>query len=160
MIGALPEFETDPPSGPFLRHNAKIDLHKAPIIIECVGTMRRESMEETAELFSRFFLAFLSLLSFLFYCLLFALALSPYVYLYVSFSFFFVIIYLFFTKVYVVYFIFHLFFVSFDFVFLCLTFLSFSVSRHIRSWRMYVGSVIAQHNGIALLYCCCLPGTM
>ena len=40
----------------------------------------------------------------------------------------------------------------FLFVFLSLSFFSFSVSRG--SWRIYVVFVIAQHNDMALYYCC------
>lgn len=47
-----------------------------------------------------------------------------------------------------VYFIFHVFFVSFHFVFLSFIFL-FLFQRIRSSCRMYVGSIIAQHNGIA-----------
>ena len=43
----------------------------------------------------------------------------------------------------------YLFFVSFRFVFFCLSFFS-QVYRG--SWRMYVGPIIAQHNGIELYY--------
>ena len=84
----------------------------------------------------RGFLSFLSLLSFLFYFLLLCSCSVSHMFP----SLFFVYFFLYFL----VHFIFHLCFVSFHFVFLCLSFFSLEVYRG--SWRMYVGSVIAQQN--------------